>query len=55
MRIIVIVADSKVNMHGCDISRIQEWIEKRIARFGKYYCAKTSFYPTHTENFFKIN
>lgn len=54
MKVVMGLADCKVNMHLCDVQRIQEWIRKSIGRFGKYYNIKNKFSPFSTATLFKI-
>lgn len=53
--LVISMADCKVNMHWKDTDRIQDWVEKHIPRFSKNYLLNTTFYPTDTEKFKKIN
>lgn len=53
--IVVVMADCKVNMHWKDIERVQHWVDHHVARFSNHYSLSTTFYPTDTEKFHRIN
>ena len=52
MKILIGIADSKINMHLNDIKRIQEWVRTRINRFNKYYNIKAKYSPLVTKKIF---